>query len=215
LTYIDIHTHSAKVSGGIKILNIFPEEEALDNTYFSCGIHPWYISDNYKTQIEKLSNKLLHPNILAIGECGIDKIKGPDISLQKQVFIAQLILSKKYNLPLIIHCVRAFDEILELLNTHNITQPVIFHGYNNKLNTAQKIIKNNYFISLGKHLLIEDSNAQQVLKNIPVNHIFFETDDADISIETIYQKSAQILNIDVESLKENIFLRFTNNFNLK
>ena len=102
MPYFDVHTHTAKPNG---IVNCYPEAE-IPESYFSIGIHPWYISD-LNEQLHLLEEKAKHNNCLAIGECGLDSFSEVDIKLQKIAFRQQIQLANQLKKPLIIHLVIA------------------------------------------------------------------------------------------------------------
>lgn len=98
-----------------------------------------------------------------------------------------------------IHCVRAWDDVLSQLENAQNKVPVIFHGFAKNRQLAQRIIKAGHYISLGKAL--QFARVQEVLAALPADRIFLETDDAyDIGIETIYNLAATALSIDHNSL---------------
>lgn len=137
-------------------------------------------------------------NVLAIGECGLDRICNTDFKLQEKVFIEQIIWANEIAKPLIIHCVKAHHEVLLLLKEYNRTSPVIFHGFNNKIETANKILEHGHYLSFGKHIL--NPSIENVFSKISIERIFLETDDSDISIYAIYKQAAKIKNISTEQL---------------
>jgi len=137
-------------------------------------------------------------NILAIGECGLDKVCQTDFTLQQQVFTQQIITAMAVHKPLIIHCVKAYDEVLLLLQQHKVEVPVIFHGFNKSKVLAQQLTGKGYYLSFGKALQLPA--MQEVLTGIPRQQIFLETDDAAVSIATIYALAANALSIDINAL---------------
>jgi TatD DNase family protein len=166
---------------------------------YSAGLHPWYI--NAQTAVNELP--LLQQygafkNVLAIGECGLDKVCTTDFTLQQQLFAAQIQLANQLQKPLIIHCVRAYEEVMQLLQQQRNAVPVIFHGFNKNAVLAKQLIGKGYYLSFGKAIL--QPAMQQVLQTLPADKIFFETDDADLSIATVYQTAASVLSIDINSL---------------
>jgi TatD DNase family protein len=118
--------------------------------------------------------------------------------LQQQLFTAQIQLANQLQKPLIIHCVRAYEEVQHLLQQQHNAVPVIFHGFNKNAVLAQQLISKGYYLSFGKAVL-QDA-MQEVLRAVPRDKIFFETDDSDYSIETIYTAAATALQIDINSL---------------
>ena len=137
-------------------------------------------------------------NVLAIGECGLDRICSTDFKLQEKVFIEQILWANEIAKPLIIHCVKAHHETLVLLKEYNRTSPVIFHGFNNKLDTANKVLEHGYYLSFGKHLY--NPAIENIFSKISLEKIFLETDDSDTGIDDIYKQAAKIKNMSSEQL---------------
>ncbi len=184
--------------------------------YYSYGLHPRYIKkSDYKEELQKLERKVNERNCVAIGECGLDKLSQVDFDLQEKVFIEQIKIANHYKKPLIIHCVKAFNELINCLNINDNTVPVIIHGFNNNENIARVLLAHDCFFSFGKALLGYDSNAAKAIKNIGRKNFFLETDDADISIKYIYKKASELLGIDEEILKQQIQINFENIFKIK
>jgi TatD DNase family protein len=177
--------------------------EIGDKQFYSLGMHPWYIApSSAETELKELRDAIVKPNVLAIGECGLDRVCEIDFELQKQYFIKQIELANEIRKPLIIHCVRAFDEVLHLLKQHHISVPVIFHGFNKNEKVASQILKQGYLLSFGQKLMFE-SNAT-VFKSTPINRLFLETDDGGVAIEEVYRIAAEIKGISIEEMQEQI-----------
>jgi TatD DNase family protein len=152
---------------------------------------------------------------LAIGECGLDKLSKVDFDLQEEVFVEQIKIANKINKPLIIHCVKAFNELINCLNLNDNKVPVIIHGFNNNENIARVMVNEGFYFSFGKALLGYESNAAKAIKNVGRKNFFLETDDADISIKYIYKKASELLGIDEEIIKQQIQSNFENVFKVK
>lgn len=197
--YINIHTHQPVAANEWAIQNFYKDfEKTTIAGRYSIGLHPWYIDENWLAQMDEIKDWSKHSNVIAIGECGLDKVCKVDFSLQQEVFRAQVQLANSIRKPLIIHCVRAWEEILHLLELQKNKVPVIFHGFNKNLVLAQKIISLGYYLSFGKSL--QKPVMKALLAALPVNKIFLETDDAAISIMEIYEEAAAAFSIDVNSL---------------
>jgi TatD DNase family protein len=203
MKFINIHSHSKTATSAV-LLNVHENFQLLDaNTYYSIGMHPWYIKDSDAVQVfEMLKSSASNANVLAIGECGLDRVCETDFELQKQYFIKQIELANEVRKPLIIHCVRAFDDVLFLLKKHAVNVPVIFHGFNKNEKVAAQILNVGYLLSFGQKLMFESSS--NVLKNVPLTHFFLETDDGCVAIEEVYRMAAQIKDISLEELIEQI-----------
>lgn len=198
--YINIHSHFPPVTGEWVLQNLdIPEPpEPLPGLY-SMGIHPWYIHpDHWEKQLLSLRAYSTHPRVLAIGDCGLDKLSATGFSLQEQVFQAQVEWAISIGKPLVIHCVRAWEEVLKTLGEAAITVPVIFHGFAKNGPLARRLIERGYYISLGKAL--QHPEKELLLQVIPPEQLFLETDDAAISIGEIYTIAARALSIEHNSL---------------
>jgi TatD DNase family protein len=208
IDYINIHTHKA-ANKAIYIQNIDLKNNLPSSKYLSFGIHPWDIDKtDINAQLEILKIFCIDKNIVAIGEIGLDwAIKTP-VDIQKQVFKKQLEIANQFNLPVIIHCVRAWSDILEIKKEGKYKNVWIFHGFNGSLQTATQIIKSGSYLSFGKALLTNEK-LKKTFTQLPKDFIFFETDNADVKIEEIYQKACEIYDICTDELKSII----CNNFN--
>ncbi|MCH6199750.1 TatD family hydrolase [Aquiflexum sp. LQ15W] len=193
----DFHTHQ---KGNVfSIFNVLPDEGIPDQC-FSWGIHPWYLNENWDKELEKIVASSSNPRLLAIGECGFDLIKGPEPKLQMKAFVAQADLAIKLGLPIILHCVKGSHLLQEFLKNNPNPPAIIWHGYNQKPKIAENLISFRLYFSFGKALLKQDSNAQQWLLKCPLDRIFFETDNSEISISAIYQQASLLLGIPVGQL---------------
>jgi len=199
--YIDIHTHN-EASGGISIFNIFPEilfTKPAEN-YHSIGLHPWYIGENHPEKMETVKNFAKNKFCIAIGETGLDKIKGPNFDLQKNILQKHIDIAGLTNKPLIIHCVRAFEEIIQIRRMNKSKVPWIIHGFNSKASIAERLVKEGAILSFGKDLAHSGSNAQKALVLASRNIFFLETDEGEIGIAEIYHHAAAILNVTIKDL---------------
>ncbi len=211
--FVDIHTHFKNNDADvISVLNITQQGQFVENTeggYFSAGLHPWFLSkDNFETDLNKLTQLIDNQSVIFLGECGLDRLKGEDLAFQTQIFEAQIRLAESYSKPVIIHCVRAFNEIIAIKKRLKPRVPLIIHGFNQNKILLDDLIKNDFYISIGTLILKKESNAVQALHIIPNERLFFETDDKNMSIKTVYEKAAEVLNIELEDLKKIIFDNF-------
>ena len=198
--FINIHSHQTPQKNECVITSLYNHfEQALAGGIYSVGLHPWYLNDTtWLEEMKVLEQYSNNKNLLAIGECGLDKISTTGFLLQQQVFAAQIVLANKINKPLIIHCVKAYEEVVQQLQQNNNRVPVIFHGFNKNKILAQQLIHKGFYLSFGKALQLPA--IQELIKILPPDKIFLETDDAGISIEEIYVLAAQALQIDINSL---------------
>jgi TatD DNase family protein len=207
--YFNLHTHNFCADDSVMALvNQYPNEFDATISFYSIGIHPWYIIENdIDNQLEIFERKLKSPKCLAIGECGLDKRIDFPIEKQIQVFERQLALAKQYNKPVILHCVSAYQEIIQIKKQLQIQQPLIIHGFSKNWQTAKLLLDNGFYISFGKYLF-QNPNMKTVFQQTPNNRIFLETDTLNNSISDVYKVAAMYKNIDIIELQELISLNF-------
>ncbi|HBC77768.1 MAG TPA: hypothetical protein DEO60_04280 [Bacteroidales bacterium] len=213
--YIDIHTHDAKPSDGVfAVENLMAHEamnpENVSARAFTAGIHPWHLNENNSEQLlEYIRSVAGNPGLIAFGEAGFDKLRGPSVELQKSIFAEQVKISGEFRKPLVIHCVRSWDE---LLSSHKGLKPVtpwLVHGFRGKKELALQLIKRGMYLSFWFDFILRPESSG-LIRILPKERIFLETDGADADIRKIYSKVSVDLGIDVEELKITIF----NNFNM-
>ena len=179
---LDIHTHKAEpVSAGKAIINRKLATDALCEGYFySAGIHPWDLTEfDTERRLECLREQLAEKQLVAVGEAGLDKLAAAPMQLQVAVFKEQVELSEKYELPLIIHCVKAMDELLALRKERAPKQPWIWHGFRGKPEQAKQLLQKGFYLSFGMHYSSEAMNV------VPDSRLFLETDDSPVDIEDV------------------------------
>jgi len=198
MKFLDLHTHHIKP--GNCIFSLPPEFDIPDSGCFSAGLHPWFLKEDWPENVERIIEIAKNPRCLAIGESGFDRLKGPEISIQKEAFQAQAELACTLNIPLILHCVKGQDILLEFLKSSKNPPNVIWHGFNQNPRLAIQLLDFPVSFSFGKGLLIADSNASHWLKSCPLDRIFLETDDSGLEIFSIYQAASLLLQLSVEDL---------------
>lgn len=198
MKYYDIHTHHRPIHAeDTVILNRIIGKEndppATPNTYFSCGIHPWYIY-NIEQQLDYLRQLSSSPYIVAIGEAGLDKLIETPLSIQGKVFLAQAKVAEEVGKPLIIHCVKAWPELIAARKKVAPESPWIIHGFRGNAKLAEQLIDQGFLLSFG------DKFNPTALQAAWPQALLAETDDKEIDIRTVYQQLADSLSISIEVL---------------
>ncbi|HMI08340.1 MAG TPA: TatD family hydrolase [Flavobacterium sp.] len=216
MRYVNLHTHQFTGSAEIlEIVNQYPQEFDAAIPYYSIGIHPWHILESrIKADLETIESKLSSQNCLAIGECGLDKRIEIPMQLQAEVFEAQLALAEKYKKPVVIHCVAAFSELIQVKKKLRISVPMIVHGFSKNTETAKQLLDNGFYLSFGKYLL-RNPELENIFKTVPDNRFFLETDTVEESISEVYALAAKYRNIEVGQLEQIIASNFTTVFTTK
>lgn len=213
--WINIHTH--RPGPGINIVDpCLGEVESPEAglVYYSLGVHPLYIGEQVEQQIESIGLAAAENRIVAVGEAGLDRNSPMSVDKQMEVFRLQAEIAAWYDLPLIIHGVRAIPEVITVHNRCRKPEKWIMHGFNNRREVLQELLKHGFYISAGRHVMNESSNIYQLLSEIPSERLFVETDDSDFSITEIYHAVAERRNIAVEELQQVVRRNFEKLFRI-
>lgn len=165
----DIHTHRLD-AGDDSIINLPQGAPLPDSGYFSVGIHPWDSTTATEADMEEIERLAGHPRVVAIGETGIDTLRGAPVERQRELFERHIELSERVGKPLILHVVRAFPEIIRLRRMHKPRQRWIVHGFRGKPELARELLRHGFDISIGR----EYNAAAAAI--IPPDRLFHETD---------------------------------------
>ena len=214
MKYFNLHTHHATGKQEVlEMVNQYPSEFDAAIPYYSIGIHPWKIVENLiNEELAIIENKLPLQNCLALGECGLDKRIEIPFELQLEVFEKQLVLAEQYKKPVVIHCVAAFQEVIELKKRLDISVPIIIHGFSKSHDLAQELTRHGFYISFGKYLM-RNPELKTVFQNMPDDRLFLETDTIEDGIQTIYTLAAQYKNVELHALRRQIAHNFRQVFN--
>lgn len=202
---INLHTHQLSNKRNVlDIVNQYPNDLVEEPAFFSIGIHPWYIElDELSENLMIIEAHLKSDSCLALGECGLDKRIETALSIQISVFEQQLLLAEQYQKPVIIHCVSAFQELLEIKSRLRITVPFLIHGFSKNVQVMEQLLANNCYISFGKYLL-RNENLAAVFQAVPHNRFFLETDTMEESLDEVYEKAAEIKAVKIIEVEQQI-----------
>jgi len=208
--FLDFHTHKTVKEAGVQnIYNVILSEEALQDQRWknqeavSVGIHPWYITENRLEEMRAfLQEVAVLPVVKCIGEAGLDTLRGGDMAVQEMVFIQQIRIAEAVGKPVVIHCVRAFNELMAVVKGIKPAIPMIIHGFSRKPELACKLVSAGFYLSFGKDLL-NKPHVQEAFRETPADRLFLETDDReDLSIREVYEKAAAIRGVSLEELQQ-------------
>ena len=210
LKLIDIHTHNEGIDYA-RIVSLAPNTISPVEGFYSMGIHPGFINPEDAKQELGIVESFIHDKgCIAIGECGIDRLAETPMEIQQTVFEAQVKLAQKYSAPLIIHCVRAFEETLEILKGYPGVK-AIFHGFNRNENILKNVLINGHYISCGRSVF--NPTFHDIFNAIPKDKLFLETDNSENTIEETYMVAAAIAEVELEKLATQINRNFQAVFN--
>ncbi len=174
----DCHTHNLQSQSGIVALE--PSSAVfLPGLFYSVGIHPWSIGEVKEEDFARLESVASNNQVVAIGECGLDRLRGGDLNAQIEIFRRHISLGENLHKPLIIHNVRCTSEILALRKSSRAKTPWIMHGYRGNAETARRICDAGIMLSFGEKF------ALGVPESIPQEMLLAETDMSQLPIKGI------------------------------
>jgi TatD DNase family protein len=175
---IDIHTHNAQTHA---------------QTIDAVGIHPWHSAEGDISAIESAA-----ADAEAIGEIGLDFACDIGCETQISIFRAQLAIAERLHKPVVLHCVRAFEYIMRVLENYRL-KAVIFHGFIGSKEQAQRAVAQGFYLSFGERTF-RSPKTIEALRSTPLSQLFVETDESSTPIEEIYAKIAELRGIPTTEL---------------
>lgn len=204
--FINIHCHQSDPSADISVisqyvspaLDLIPESSA---PYKSIGLHPWHFGeDTLELQWEHLNKCLDKDSYFAIGECGLDRLKGPALEFQEKILLLHCQLAIAYSKPMILHVVRTISNLLAFRKRYPSDIPMIVHGFRGNRYEAAQLTAQGFSLSFGEALLYPNPKLEEAFLHTPLESIFFETDTSKLPVSNIYQKAAQLRGISLKAL---------------
>ncbi len=175
---LDIHTHRPAPGA---IVNVDPVDPVtLDRQYlYSVGLHPWNSDRVTPEALARLDSLAADPAVVAIGETGLDALRGAAIDFQQHLFDHHAELSESLRKPLIIHAVKTFPLVIAARRRHNPAMPWIIHGFRGKPQLADELLRHGFYLSVGARV------NPASLAVIPPDRLLAETDDSRLPISVI------------------------------
>lgn len=192
---LDIHTHRPDATHAL--ISTDPRDfDPQPEKWYSVGFHPWYGIDTLTDDDYHLLDQCArHPQVLAIGETGIDTLRGADLTVQADAFTRHLCLAHELGLPVVVHNVRATQHILTTRRNSRLDDvALIIHGMRGNAHVAQSLLEAGCYLSYGPRF-----NPDALLIT-PIDRLLIETDDSDLPITTVATRVAQAMNLPIEEI---------------
>ncbi|WP_163930263.1 TatD family hydrolase [Paraferrimonas sp. SM1919] len=142
--------------------------------HFALGLHPWYIDNDHPAQLKRIAQLMEMYQPIAIGETGVDKVNGPDIKIQIECLHWHCQFAQQRQLPLIVHCVKALPELLQVLKQYQLG--FVVHGFYGNVQQAQQVVDAGGYLGIGPALLRDNSKLVEVIALLGVENVLLETD---------------------------------------
>lgn len=194
--------------------------EYTDEVVAFLGVHPWFADTVSADWLNRL-DVIVRTSGCGIGETGLDKRCRVEFGQQEQVLLGQLELACRYDRPLVMHCVRSWGKLIELLEQNasaRNTPPMMIHSFSGSMETMERLSRMGIFLSFSGALLDPgQKKLQQVFAQTPMELLLLETDSPDqffddqgkkrvnicnepMFIPALYEKAAQIRKMDLKQL---------------
>ncbi|HZK02952.1 MAG TPA: TatD family hydrolase [Bacteroidaceae bacterium] len=173
---IDIHSHKIPTIKGSALINLsLYKPEIIEGHYYSAGIHPWSVNGDMSFELDRLKEILLLPQVLALGEVGLDSLKSSNKEWQERVLLAQIEMSEYLHKPIIFHIVKEIDTIIKLKKSLSPKSSWLIHGFRGNDIERVRLRKLGFNLSFGMRY------NQSALLKTPLSELFLESDsDGDI-----------------------------------
>lgn len=155
-----------------------------EDTSVCLGLHPYFIDQHQESDVEALDQQLSeHPELVALGECGIDARFTDTLDAQWRYFDAQLKLAKRHSLPVVVHCVHANDKVAKRLRQLELPQAGLIHAFSGSIEQATKFLDLGFKLGLGGAVTYERAKRlQRTVEALPNDAFVLETDSPDMPL---------------------------------
>lgn len=207
MIYFDLHTHAAAAlpeagtdgipegAACLAVVNCDGQLRLAPGSPASAGIHPWWVDGHWRECWPRLEGTVRSPQVVAVGECGLDKVRGGAWDEQMDCFEAQVQLAEEVGKPLVIHCVKAFDEVIAMCRGCRVRR--IIHGFRGKPQQAAQLMGQGFDLSFGFRF-----HPESLLLAYGAGRMWLETDgDGRGSIADVYGLACRVLSIEPTDLR--------------
>ena len=195
ISIVDFHTHRQDAVQAL--ISVDPRHfDPQPGLWYSVGFHPWHgvehLTDNDYDLLERCAS---HPQVLAVGETGMDRLRGPELEVQRQAFIRHLQLAQELGKPVVAHCVRTAQNLLAARHHADLDDvTLIIHGMRGNAHVARTLIDAGCYLSYGIRY------NPEALRATPLERLLIETDDGPEAITDVATTVAADLGLTTDDL---------------
>lgn len=209
--FIDIHCHEAKPGTAQAVVSQYVDTDLTlvpakrGSALASIGLHPWYTTpETAAAQWAQLMDFFDPDHYFALGECGLDRLRGPALSLQAEILLQHCRLAAASSKPVILHIVRAISDLIAFQKKYRFRIPLIVHGFRGNRYEALQLVAHGFHLSFGEALLHDHTKVTDAFIHTPIDRVFLETDMSDQPIALVYEKAATLKNITLDAFIQTI-----------
>ena len=191
---LDFHTHCLQAEHAIinaDACRFFPQAGKC----YSVGVHPWDTVGDVEARWACVEALATHPQVVAIGETGLDSLRGAPLAEQMPLFERHIALAEQVGKPLVVHVVRTSQQVLQVWRRSERSVACAIHGFRGNTHVVKPLVEAGFYISFGEHF-----NAE-ALRQVPLCQILAETDESVLPITAIIGRMAEALSMPAEELQ--------------
>lgn len=203
ITIVDSHTH--RLDATRALIAVSPREfNPQPGLWYSVGYHPWNDVDTLDDKDYALLEQCArHPQVLAIGETGMDRLHGASLEIQGLAFVRHLQVAHSLSKPVVTHCVRTAQDLLTLRHRAGLADvTLIIHGMRGNEHVARTLLDAGCYLSFGARF------NPAALTTTPLDRLLIETDDSDETIHMVASRVADALALSEHQLIETVTRNF-------
>ena len=190
---VDAHTHNPQATDAI--ISAEPATfSPLPGRLYCVGIHPWHTDAVTDADLSLLAECAVHPQVVAIGETGLDALRGAPLERQTAIFERHLVLAQELCKPLILHSVRTSQQVVQCFHRQDITVPCAVHGMRGNEHVAQTLLTAGFYLLFGPRF------NPAALLSTPHDRLLIETDDTGMPITEVAAAIAPTLQLTIHDL---------------
>ncbi|MGM9869995.1 MAG: TatD family hydrolase [Sodaliphilus sp.] len=190
----DVHTHGIEAEHAVICADasrFFPQAGKC----YSVGVHPWLTEGDTRAQWACVEAVATHPQVVAIGETGLDSLRGAPLAVQMLLFERHIALAEQVGKPLVVHMVRTSQQVLQVWRKRERGVACAIHGFRGNARVVKPLVDAGFYISFGEHF-----NAE-ALRQVPLCQLLAETDESALPISAIIARQAEALGMPGEQLQ--------------
>lgn len=189
MQYVDFHTHDRRRHEGVtSVVCVGPGDDWSGLERVTVGLHPWHVTESWRNELPRLRSVAVRPEVVALGECGLDRVRADNWVWQLPCLEAQLGLADELGMAVVLHCVRAADVLLPMLRGWR--GRVVWHGFRGKPQLAEQVLRAGIELSFGPLF-----NVESLRLAYGERRMWLETDDSGVDIRTVYDRASRALSI--------------------
>lgn len=208
MTLLDFHTHRLQATDAL--ICVEPDRFAPElGKCYAVGLHPWHsAAEDVERLLAQLERVAAHPQVAAIGETGLDALRGAPLDVQMALLERHVAVAEAVGKPLVIHTVRTSQQVLKVWRESRRSVPWAIHGFRGNAHVVEPLVDAGFYISFGERF------NPLALRAVPAERLLAETDDSPMPIASVVARMAAQLQLPPERLERTLAANLARLLNL-